>query len=281
MKKYYQLSLPGEKVIEKNAADCEGGTDELIKELLERKMTGYLRIEADPLMGFALFKNGALEEGYFLNEKKIVSSSINALIDFRQLCEKGGEIRIVDLPEKMLLYAKIMHMGTNILPVSEVKTGMFNSIYKEFKDKISSGLLIVNSRTDKSAVIHISDSKWKLQMSKDEFTAMLGEEGTIMALFDYNEENLNERIAETAGKKEAEPEPDPNVMIKKKILEFIEANYQDRAQKLREKIEAADVTPEKLPEILKEIEEFVRFFIDDENIKQKITVLKEVINHLD
>ena len=281
MKKYYQLSLPGEKVIEKNAADCEGGTDELIKELLERKMTGYLRIEADPLMGFALFKNGALEEGFFLNEKKIVSSSINALIDFRQLCEKGGKIWIVDLPEKMLLYAKIMHMGTNILPVSEVKKGMFNSIYKEFKDKISSGLLIVNSRTGKSAVIHISDSKWKLQMSKDEFTAMLGEEGTIMALFDYNEENLNERIAETAGKKEAEPEPDPNVMIKKKILEFIEANYQDRAQKLREKIEAADVTPEKLPGILEEIEEFVRFFIDDENIEQKITVLKEVINHLD
>ena len=283
MKKSYQLSLPGEKIIEQNTADCKGGSDELIKKLLEKKMTGFLRLEAEPLLGFAIFKNGSLEEGFFLNGNKIVSSSVNAMMDFRKICEKGGIAVTAELPAHLLRFAKIMHVGTNILPVTSADTNTFNSIYKEFKDKIVNGLLLVNSADGKAAVVNIAEGKWKLQMNKEEFSGILAQEGTEMALFDYDEKSIKERIAEATETEAAEtaPEGDRNELIRQKLFEFIEANYKDQGQKLREKLEAMEITEETLPGVYSEIEEFVKFFIDDENIQQKITVLKEVINHLD
>ncbi len=270
--KAFHLKLPDEIIIEAERTICDGGTDLLIKRLLDDRHTGYLRIEADLYLGFALFKNGEILDGFLFKDGNIVSTSVKALIDFRILCEKDGKTWIVKVPEKYFDAAKIMHCGEVLIAPTDASVINFNAILKNYRSKIKKGLFILNTKSGRVALINIENSKWKLNMTKTDFDKLLLSEGTIVALYEFDDNRIKDNLgSNTPGDEIIEPE----ALVKRELISKLTEKYGEDIQPKTEKISREAINMDNLSLILKEVGNFIKFFIDDKGAGKFIEKLEK------
>lgn len=181
------VKFPGEKKVLEDYFNRSGDSDEVLSRLSDSGLTGYLYISSDGQTGLVVFDKGDISAAYYLEQGKIVSTGVNALMEFRALCSKGCTVSVSEVPDEFTQFIRILYVGNPVIPSTESRIIDLSKLYGTYREKVQTGLVILTGVDGRVGIIGIKKGKWSTVTDKEEFGSIFVAEGSRLYMYELSD----------------------------------------------------------------------------------------------